>query len=54
MSMGGEFTYHPGALPEYVHQVVTYSAELEEIRSQAQTILNSVHDYFNGMGPRRC
>jgi uncharacterized protein YukE len=51
MTMGGEFTYHPGALPEYVHQVVTSSAELEDIRSQAQTILNSVHDYFNGMGP---
>jgi uncharacterized protein YukE len=44
------FTYHPQALPDYVNTVAQSSAQLDDIRSQAQNILNGVREFFDSMG----
>lgn len=51
MTTGGDgFVYHPQALPEYVHSVTTTSAQLEDVRAQAQNALNGVREYFDSLG----
>ena len=38
------FAYNPAAIPDYVHSVAQSSAQLEDIRGQAQTALASVRE----------
>jgi uncharacterized protein YukE len=44
------FTYHPQAIPDYVQSVATVSGHLEDIRAQAQSVLNGVREYFDSQG----
>ena len=44
------FAYNPAAIPDYVHSVAQSSAQLEDIRGQAQTALASVREEFQGTG----
>ena len=44
------FVYNPAAIPDYVHTVAQSSAQLEDVRSQAQTALASVREEFQGSG----
>jgi uncharacterized protein YukE len=44
------FVYNPAAIPDYVHTVAQSSAQLEDVRSQAQTALASVREEFEGTG----
>ena len=44
------FAYNPAAIPDYVHSVTQSSAQLEDIRGQAQTALASVREEFQGTG----
>ena len=44
------FVYNPAAIPDYVHTVANSSAQLEDVRTQAQTALASVREEFQGSG----
>jgi uncharacterized protein YukE len=44
------FEYSPAALPDYVQSVSTASAQLEDVRSQAQNALTGVQEFFNSQG----
>jgi uncharacterized protein YukE len=44
------FVYNPAAIPDYVHSVANASAQLEDVRAQAQTALASVREEFEGSG----
>jgi uncharacterized protein YukE len=44
------FVYNPAAIPDYVHSVAQASAQLEDVRAQAQTQLASVREEFEGTG----
>ena len=44
------FVYNPAAIPDYVHAVAQSSAQLEDVRTQAQTALASVREEFEGSG----
>ena len=47
---GDGFVYNPQALPDYVSTVSQVSGQLEDIRSQAQNVLNGVREFFDSMG----
>jgi uncharacterized protein YukE len=44
------FTYNPQALPDYVNSVAQVSGQLEDVRSQAQNVLNGVREFFDSQG----
>ncbi|GFG53331.1 hypothetical protein CQY20_22580 [Mycolicibacterium agri] len=44
------FEYNPAAIPDYVQTVATASAQLEDVRAQAQNALASVREEFQGGG----
>jgi len=44
------FGYNPAAIPDYVQQIATFSAQLEDVRAQAQNALTSVRAEFEGRG----
>lgn len=48
MSGGDEFEYNPGQLVDYVQALGTFSGQLEDVRAQAQHLLNGVHGFFVG------
>jgi uncharacterized protein YukE len=44
------FEYSPAALPDYVQTVATSSAQLEDVRSQAQNTLAGIREFFDSQG----
>jgi uncharacterized protein YukE len=44
------FEYSPAALPDYVHTVQQSSAQLEQVRSDAQNILAGIREFFDSQG----
>ncbi len=48
--MDGMFVYNPAMLPDYVQQIATTSAQLEDVRGQAQSVLAHVRSVFDSHG----
>ncbi|MCG5433047.1 hypothetical protein LV457_12220 [Mycobacterium sp. MYCO198283] len=46
----GLFEYSPSALPDYVHAVTQASSQLEDVRGQAQNVLNGIQEFFTSQG----
>src|SRR3979490_2114974 len=48
--MDGMFVYNPAMLPDYVQSIATASAQLEDVRGQAQNVLAHVRSVFDSRG----
>ena len=48
--MDGMFVYNPAVLPDYVQSIATSSAQLDDIRAQAQNVLAQVRSVFDSRG----
>ena len=48
--MDGMFVYNPAMLPDYVQSISTASAQLEDVRGQAQSVLAHVRSVFDSQG----
>ena len=48
--MDGMFVYNPAMLPDYVQSISTASAQLEDVRGQAQSVLAHVRSVFDSRG----
>ena len=48
--MDGMFVYTPAMLPDYVQSIAAASAQLEDVRGQAQSVLAHVRSVFDSRG----
>jgi len=44
------FVYNPAAMPDYIQHIANTSAQLEDVRAQAQGVLANVRTHFDSQG----